>query len=518
VGSFSPGYLPDSVPPQRWLVALGIAGAPARYVGTALLMVGLLLLATAWLALRPRDVESPSAGGSAVGTTIIPGLTVTKLLVIWCLPLLFAAPLFSTDAYSYAAQGWLWHNDINPYDVGPGTLPGAFADNVAWVWRWTRAPYGPFAIEINYWLVVLCRFHPALTAWLMRLPALVGVALLAHCLPRIAKQRNLNVPLVTWFGVLNPLVLVNFVGGAHNDSLMVGLMVAGLWVAGIKPSSGQQPNVAQRQTLYAWLLGAALVGLAAAVKQPAALAVVALPFIAYPIRRWTSHTLFVSVGRVLVSLVVATGVFALVSVVTGLGFGWVFAVDVPGRIITVAPFTLLGNLLAWLAVSFDAPQLAATAVFWSRTFGLMLAAVAVLVLGWRRLPRHPYAFVSYGLLWFVFCSPALHPWYVQWGGTLLPLAVRRTGMRLSIWATLTVLGFHAVLAGLRGGALPLGIATCFGLLAIILLCYEAKLKEKPNLSLLSSPLLSSPLLAGKRYSAGFVACFARCAYTPVCQQ
>ncbi|MDR0435772.1 MAG: polyprenol phosphomannose-dependent alpha 1,6 mannosyltransferase MptB [Propionibacteriaceae bacterium] len=464
IGSFSPGYLPITATPHRWLESIGIDGVVVKLLGTALLVAGLLLLAAAWLMLRPRENPNPDK----------PTPAAAAVLTIWCIPLLFAAPLFSTDAYSYAAQGWLWHNDINPYDVGPGTLPGAFADNVAWVWRWTRAPYGPLAIEINYWLVVICRFHPALTAWAMRLPALVGVVLLAYCLPRIARHRGLDARLVSWFGVLNPLVLVNFVGGCHNDALMVGLMVGGLWLAGRRT---------QRFAWCWWLLGAVVVGLAAAVKQPAVLAAVALPFLARPIQHWTPRAVAVGAARTLVSLAIASGVFALVSMATGLGFGWVFAVDVPGRIVTVAPFTLLGKLLAWLANAFDAEQLAATAVFWSRTFGLILAGAAIVVLAWRRLPRNPYVFVCYGLLWFVFCSPALHPWYVQWGGTLLPLAVRRIGMRLSVWATLTVLGFHAVLAAWRNSALPLGIAACFGLLVVVLRGYEAQLTQERPLPL-----------------------------------
>jgi alpha-1,6-mannosyltransferase len=451
---------------------------------------GLLLLSFAWLALRPSNkvrlpVKKVAAAGDITtvrdglvassetldnesgGTADLPAANVAQwaVLVLWSLPLLLAAPIFSADAYSYAAQGWLWHNDINPYGVGPGTLPGAYADNVAWVWRWTKAPYGPFAIEINYWLVLLCRFHPALTAWMMRLPALVGVALLAYCLPRMAKRNDRDPHVVFWFGVLNPMVLINFVGGCHNDSLMIGLMVAGLWLAGCR---GRFAN-------YNWLLAAAVVGLAAAVKQPAVLAAVAVPFLAQPIKRWTPRFLVIYGARVLVSVGIAVGVFALISWSTGLGFGWVFAVNVPGSIITLAPFTMLGELLAWLAASFDAPQLAATAVFWSRTFGLFLAAVAGIVLAWRRLPRNPHAFVSYGLLWFVFCSPALHPWYLLWGGSLLPLATRERGLRICIWATLTVLGFHAVIASWYNAMLPLGIASCVGLLIAVLHGYEAQL-------------------------------------------
>ena len=61
-----------------------------------------------------------------------------------------------------------------------------------------------------------------------------------------------------WLGVLNPLVLLHFVSGAHNDALLVGLLVAGLVL------------VLDRRPA----LGVAVCSLALLVKAPAALALV----------------------------------------------------------------------------------------------------------------------------------------------------------------------------------------------------------------------------------------------------
>lgn len=78
---------------------------------------------------------------------------------------MFAPPIFSHDAYSYAAQGWLVHNGINPYDAGPGVLPGSFADQVSWVWRDTPAPYGPLSLQLQHLVVELTGFRPCPRRW-----------------------------------------------------------------------------------------------------------------------------------------------------------------------------------------------------------------------------------------------------------------------------------------------------------------------------------------------------------------
>ena len=52
-----------------------------------------------------------------------PGVPIRPLawmLVLWLLPLLAVAPLFSRDVFSYAAQGEMMSHHINPYHYGPG--------------------------------------------------------------------------------------------------------------------------------------------------------------------------------------------------------------------------------------------------------------------------------------------------------------------------------------------------------------------------------------------------------------
>ena len=72
-----------------------------------------------------------------------------------------------------------------------------------------------------------------LAAVFMRLPALAAVALLAWALPRLAKRFGVSPSHALWLAVLNPLVIMHFVGGAHGDAVMVALVVLALYVASL---------------------------------------------------------------------------------------------------------------------------------------------------------------------------------------------------------------------------------------------------------------------------------------------
>jgi len=46
------------------------------------------------------------------------------VFIAWTLPLLIVAPLFSNDAYSYAAQGELMSHTSTPTSTGPALSTG----------------------------------------------------------------------------------------------------------------------------------------------------------------------------------------------------------------------------------------------------------------------------------------------------------------------------------------------------------------------------------------------------------
>ena len=83
--------------------------------------------------------------------------------------------------------------------------------------------------------------------------------------------------------------------------------------------------------------------MAAAIKQPAILAAYALPLMVRPWADWSAREVSIAGGRMLASIGIAIGTFSLVTLATGLGFGWINAVNVPGMVMTIAPFTVIGQ-------------------------------------------------------------------------------------------------------------------------------------------------------------------------------
>ena len=461
LGALSPAYLPRSSPWWQLLDTINATGSIAKLVGTIITMLGAMMLVDAWLRIRPhqgfsyRQVTSTEANVEAYRD-----VKHWAVLTIWGVPFYLAPPIFSHDAYSYAAQGWMIHNWVNPYQVGPGTLPGGFADQVAWVWRFTPAPYGPLSLQIQHLLVDLMQFHPYLSAVAMRLPALVGVFLIAFFLPRIALQMRRDAAFVAWFGVLNPLLVINFIGGAHNDSLMMGFVVLALWFA-----FGGRGN--SFLVKHGWLIAAILIGVGAAIKQPAILAAYSVPLIARPWANWSPREVAITVGRVLLSFGLAIGTFALVTLATGLGFGWINAVNVPGMVITISPSTIIGQVIQWGVNLFDLDPTGWLAVRTARSVGLAIGAISIAVLALTVARKRPVTFLWSAYLIAAFSAPALHSWYVQWGGTLMPLSkLSDKAVRIAVWTTVILLSYDAINMSWRNGQVALGVATLFGLLAL----------------------------------------------------
>ncbi|MBI2242425.1 MAG: polyprenol phosphomannose-dependent alpha 1,6 mannosyltransferase MptB [Nocardioides sp.] len=112
--------------------------------GLAVVLLGLGLLAAAWLSLcRHVAVAQGEEREDAVHL-------VRHAAVVWSAPLVLAPPLFSRDGWSYAAQGMLAHVGISPYEYGPGVIAGLpVAEAVDPRWMTTVTPYGPVPVPVG---------------------------------------------------------------------------------------------------------------------------------------------------------------------------------------------------------------------------------------------------------------------------------------------------------------------------------------------------------------------------------
>lgn len=184
--------------------------------------------------------------------------------------------------------------------------------------------------------------------------------------------------------------------------------------------------------------------MASAIKQPAILAAYAVALVGYPWRSWQPREVTRVAGRVLASFAIAGGVFVAVSLLSGLGFGWLNAVDVPGRVVTLAPLSLLGEGLRLLLVLGGQDALGRTIAGALLVLGVVVSGLLIAWMALTVARRRPVTFLSWSFLVAAILGPALHSWYLTWGGLLLPLTKpTERVIRVAVIVTSVLLGYAA---------------------------------------------------------------------------
>ena len=364
-------------------------------LATTLMYGGVVLMAWAWIMLG-RDVLGHRVGGRAVLTTA----------AVWTAPLLLAPPLFTRDIFSYLAQGALPLHGFDPYAVGPDAMPGIFTDNVHYFWQDTPAPYGPLFIIVAKTVAWLVGNNIIAGVLLMRLALLPGLALLVWALPELTRRLGGRVPVALWIAVANPMMVVNMIGGGHNDLLVVGLLAAGALLALRGRHAG----------------GIALVTLAMAVKASAGLA---LPFL---VLVWAAHMTGSRWVRIAKGAAAGIAVFAVVfgvcTLVAGVDLGWLPALSAPSMIVNWMSIpTALGQIVGGIAfLLFGANTQVFVNVF--RAIGAAALLWIAVRQWWKARDGGPAAIRRAGIVLFAasVLSPATLPWYVSWGMALLAMA------------------------------------------------------------------------------------------------
>ncbi|MCU1658625.1 MAG: hypothetical protein JWO57_3281, partial [Pseudonocardiales bacterium] len=260
---------------------------------------------------------------------------------------------------------------------------------------------------------------------------LVAIGLLAADL---AGPRRVQALTLT---VLNPLVLLHVVSGAHLDGVMCALLLGSVVAAN------------QRR----WALGLVLAAAAGSIKAPgfaAVLAIAAVHLQGYRGRlAWRIGTRDAAVA--------AASIVAM-SLVVKDGWGWIHALNTPALGHTaLAPASLVADLFAPIVTSASFDDLAAG----GRIAALLAAACIVLYLTATARRRALDRTVGYGLLAIGLLSPVVYPWYLL--GGVICLAPTARGVRRDWLVFLSVVGCLLTPPGFTSG-----IATAVTITAIVL--------------------------------------------------
>jgi hypothetical protein len=275
------------------------------------------------------------------------------------------------------------------------------------LWLNVPAPYGPLFMGADG-LAASAAGHDALaTVIVLRLLAVAGVGLMALGIPMLARSLGRDPAQAVTLAVLNPVTILHLIGGAHNDALMLGLLVLGV-------ALGKQGRP---------VAGIVVCALATAVKAPAAIGVLYIGW------EWMGKGVpwRERVRPLVTAGLIATSVMAALSLVTGLGWSWVLNLATPGTVRSwLAPATAAGLALTHLSqwMHLGIPMHVFLSI--TRVLGLAIAAVAGAWL-FKNVDRYgTLRAIGLTMLLVVVLGPVVQPWYLSWGLILLaPVATGR---------------------------------------------------------------------------------------------
>ncbi|QKT07403.1 polyprenol phosphomannose-dependent alpha 1,6 mannosyltransferase MptB [Gordonia sp. X0973] len=495
IGSLGTGAIPVS---QNPVAGMRLLSLPSRMFGTALTLSisGTLMLVVAWLLIGRFAVGRLSVEVFHGST---PARRMTRrqadhTLLLWIAPIIIAPPLLSKDVYSYLAQSAIAYIGKDPYTVSPlnGLPPDhplyELAGSVPNIWKDTPAPYGPLFLWLGEHITAIAGDNITLGIFLHRMLALVGVAMIVWALPRLAHRCGVSPIAALWLGAMNPLVILHLVGGIHNESLMLGMMLVGLELGLAAVDSARSLHLPGRPWLPSgtgWLLiaGAGVIAMSSMIK---ATSIIALGFLGIALaRRWgatlpslrhTSWRHWWARSRdSVVALAKAAGVMGVVAAVvivgictgTGLGFGWTGTLST-GDIVRSwmsMPTALsvgAGRGGLWLGLG-DHTQAILEIV---RPLAQLIAAAFIVrwllaALGGR---IHPIGALGISMATIVVFSPFTQAWYLLWA--VIPLAAWASDR----WFRIGAIASSALIATvvMPTSSNTTGIVVAQGLLAAIM--------------------------------------------------
>lgn len=392
VGALGVGWFPLSADILQWRF---IEFVQTETIGLALtrsfVVVGAALLLQAWLIV----------GVDALHGKILKIETIYLSLIAWLLPLLVAPPLFSRDVYSYFMQGKLQLAGNNPYESGVSVVPGWFQSGVDPLWGDAPTPYGPIFLLVEKAVAAVSQDSSLVASYLFRLTSVIGVIFICISIPYLAKAHGVNPVSAAWIGVMNPLVLMHFVAGSHNDALMVGLVCIAMVIA------------LRGHFVFAVIVATLALGI-----KP--VAIVLLPFLALIAAgsgaSWIRKAKFGAIAGI-----IALSTLFISSALAQTGpFGWIGSLSTPGTVKSwLSPTTAIGMFIAEPIRLLGFGNVIDTSVGITRLIGSVALAIVLVLLVIRPAGRSATRGVALSFVALVALGPVVQPWYLLWSIPLL---------------------------------------------------------------------------------------------------
>jgi Glycosyltransferase family 87 len=398
--------IPKSPQIASWLQSLG-----GERLGYRVFLIAILSFAAAYgvlltLVQARTRARSSSSDDAAISARTADRPATDRRLVRWAIGLVallnlivFAGPiLISTDVFSYIAYARMGVvHGINPYLHGPAVIAGedSVYHYVGHDWREVATAYGPLYTLLSYPLAPLGLVG---ALWGMKLYALLASFVTLLLTWRIAARRGLDPAFALLAVGANPLYVIYGFGGAHNDLIMLALMMAAVALT----LSGR--DAAAGATVVAGALVKATVG-------------ALLPFMIVSRRK-------------LAPLLGGLGALALGMLLGYVAFG-VHGVDVVSALNRDSAFVSTDSFPNEVAHLFGKPGV------FPIDHDLLKAALVLIVLHllWRTWRGYDWVAASgWALLAISVTSTWLLAWYILWP---LPLAVVTRDRRLLV-ATLSI--------------------------------------------------------------------------------
>lgn len=442
LGGFGGGALP--VVDNPWF-SFGLGSAMGRMMlaSNAVVLIGVGMLVCAWLLMAP--FVGASGNGPRVATP-----AVQRTLIAWVVPLMFTAPLFTQDIYSYLANGAIVRMGLDPYAAGPVEILGVdhpLARSVPFIWAHSPSPYGPVALGIAAVISWLTGDTIFLGVIAHRLVSLAGLLAASWGLRSLAHRCGVNTAAALWLGLLNPLTILHLVGGIHNEAIMLGFILAGLEV-GLR-------GVDVLPNRNAWALIAASGALITCAGLVKVTGFFALGFTGMALARALHAagrpTVRAIAQAVLVQSVLLVATTAVVSLSAGIGLGWVTgqggAASIRSWLSLTTDIGVIGGFIAMLLGLGDHTE---AMLVVTRTAGLAVAVAFGVRMLWATFKGtiHPVGGLGVATLVLVVLFPVVHPWYPLWA--ILPLAAwaNRVFFRVGVAAYSAVFSFLVLPRGL----------------------------------------------------------------------